>query len=183
MAQTYLLTTPDGEQVHVETSQAGETITTPSGKTIEVPRLSEMKKLPPVEQEVTRPKRQWGITNAVVLVIGLIISLIAGMYVASLTFVFYTPTEEVKAELRPEVLEMIEGDIESWDTSTMIDFWEFASKSDALQQLRSNGSMERNFIETLQGRQVFKNISIGFVIFGVLVMISAFLIPGTKVQQ
>ncbi|PQO46218.1 hypothetical protein [Blastopirellula marina] len=183
MAQTYLLTTPDGEQVHVETSQAGETITTPSGKTVEVPRLSELKKLPPVEQEVTRPKRQWGVTNAIVLVLGLIITIIAGFYVASLTFVFYTPPEEIKAEIPQEALDMIEGDIETWDATMMIDFWAFASKSDALQQLRSNGSMERNFIETLQGRQVYKNVSIGFVVFGILVMVSSFLIPGTKVQH
>ncbi|PQO36630.1 hypothetical protein [Blastopirellula marina] len=182
MAQTYLLKTPDGEVVHVETSQAGDTITTPSGKQVEVPTLSELKKLPLVQPEHPTIQRKWSLGQSIVLVIGLLVTFASLGSIIMFTLIFPTPLEKIQTELPQEVIEMIEGDIDSWKLEQMLDFWDFSTKSDVLDQMRSNGGYERFVSDTYQNRQMSLIGSIAGLIFGGILMGVSFILPGTKVE-
>lgn len=182
MAQTYLLKTPDGEEVHVETSQAGETITTPSGKQVEVPTLREMKKLPLVEPEKTTVKRKWSLGQSILLVVGLLITFVSIVAIIMFTVIFPAPMQTVERELPAEVVKVIEGDIDSWDLDRMIDFWDFATQRDALDQLRANGGIDRFMIDTAQNRQFSLIGSVIGLFAGMVLMVASFFLPGTKVE-
>lgn len=182
MAQTYLLKTPDGEEVHVETSQAGDTITTPSGKQVEVPTLSELKKLPLVQPEHPNVQRKWSLGQSIVLVLGLLVTFASLGSIIMFTVIFPAPLETIQTEISPEVVELIEGDIDSWKLEQMLDFWDFSTTSDVLDQMRSHGGYERFAIDTVRNRQMSLIGSIVGLVFGVILMGVSFFLPGTKVQ-
>ncbi|RCS52734.1 hypothetical protein DTL42_07815 [Bremerella cremea] len=181
MAQTYLLKTPDGEEVHVETSQAGETITTPSGKQVEVPTLRELKKLPLVEPEKTTVKRKWSLGQSILLVFGLLIAFFSLGGILMFTVIFPAPWQTIETELPTEVVEVIEGDIDTWNLERMLGFWEFATQKDVMDQMRSNGGIDRFYIDTARNRQMSLIGSVVGLVVGLAMMITSFLLPGKKV--
>ncbi|GAA4430714.1 MULTISPECIES: hypothetical protein [Bremerella] len=177
MAQTYLLTTPDGEEIHVETSQAGETITTPSGKTVVVPTLREMKKLPPVEVEQVPVKRDWSVTQSMLFVVGLLVLL--GCLASSVYLYRITPLVQID-EAAEVPIELIEGDVEKWNMEQRLSFWEFATSDEALSHMRGNATGERQVIDLYKSRQMFLAVSLGGVLIGLVLMGTAFAFPGNK---
>lgn len=181
MAQTYLLKTPDGEVVHVETSQAGETITTPSGKQVEVPTLRELKKLPLVEPENPTVQRKWSLEQSILLVIGLLIAFASLGAILMFTVIFPAPLQTIETDLPAEMVEMIEGDIDTWKLDRMLDFWDFATEKDVMDQLRSNGGIDRFYIDTARNRQMSLIGSVVGLVVGLALMITSFVLPGKKV--
>ncbi|MHC2068828.1 hypothetical protein ACYFX5_15275 [Bremerella sp. T1] len=175
MAQTYLLTTSDGEEVHVETSQAGETITTPSGKTIEVPTLRELKKLPVVQGNEGPQGREWSNGQSVCLVIGLLLFL--GCLVSSVYLYRITPLESLDKATEVPV-ELIEGDVSQWNMEQTLSFWTFATSDNALSQMRGGATGERYALDVYKGRQTFLLLSVIGVVVGLVLMGVAFVIPG-----
>jgi len=177
MAQTYLLTTPDGEEVHVESSQAGETITTASGKTVEVPTLRELRKLPLVEKEEAPVRRQWSVGQSILLVVGLLLML--GCSVSSVLLYQITPLESLD-KAREVPIELIEGDVDQWTMQNQLDFWAFASSGQALSDMRGNATGERYVLDVFESRQTFLILSIAGVVLGLILMGSAFAFPGER---
>lgn len=175
MAQTYLLTTPDGEEVHVESSQAGETITTASGKTVEVPTLRELKKLPLVEKEEAPVRREWTVGQSILFVIGLLLFL--GCAVSTVFLYRITPLESVD-KAREVPIELIEGDVEQWGMEDTLSFWAFATSDQALNDMRGNASTERYVLDVYESRQTFLILSVVGVVVGLVLMGSAFAFPG-----
>ncbi|QDU73061.1 hypothetical protein Pan97_00280 [Bremerella volcania] len=177
MAQTYLLTTPDGEEVHVESSQAGETITTASGKTVEVPTLRELKKLPLVEKEEAPVRRDWSVGQSILFVVGLL--LLIGCSVSSVFLYRITPLESLD-KAREVPIELIEGDVEQWTMKDTLSFWAFASSGHALSDMRGNASGDRYVLGVYESRQTFLTLSVAGVVLGLILMGSAFALPGTR---
>ncbi|MEW4563892.1 hypothetical protein AB1K70_15260 [Bremerella sp. JC770] len=175
MAQTYLLTTPDGEEVHVESSQAGETITTASGKTVEVPTLRELKKLPLVEKEEAPVRREWSVGQSILFVVGLL--LLLGCSVSSVYLYRITPLESLD-KAREVPVDLIEGDVEQWSMKDRLDFWAFASSGQALSDMRGNASGDRYVLGVYESRQTFLLLSVGGVVLGLILMGSAFAFSG-----
>jgi len=177
MAQTYLLTTPDGEEVHVESSQAGETITTASGKTVEVPTLRELKKLPLVEKEEVPVRREWSVGQSLLFVVGLL--LLLGCSVSSVFLYRITPLESLD-KAREVPIDLIEGDVDQWSMKDKLSFWAFASSGQALSDMRGNASGDRYVLGVYESRQTFLLLSVGGVVLGLILMGSAFAFPGTS---
>ncbi len=177
MAQTYLLTTPDGEEVHVESSQAGETITTASGKTVEVPTLRELKKLPLVEKEEAPVRRDWSVGQSILFVVGLLLFL--GCTVSSVILSMYTPLESLD-KAREVPIEWIEGDVDQWSMEDKLSFWTFATSDQALGDMRQNATGQRYFLDVLELRQTFLILSVIGVVVGLIMMGCAFAFPGTS---
>ncbi|MBA2113494.1 hypothetical protein [Bremerella alba] len=175
MAQTYLLTTPDGEEVHVESSQAGETITTADGKTVEVPTLRELKKLPLVEKEEVPVRREWSVGQSVMFVVGLL--LLMGCLVASVFLYRITPLESLD-KAREVPIELIEGDVQQWTMQNTLDFWAFASSGGALNDMRGNAVGDRYVLGVYESRQTFLLLSVIGVVLGLVLMGGAFAFPG-----
>lgn len=175
MAQTYLLTTPDGEEVHVESSQAGETITTASGKTVEVPTLRELKKLPLVEKEQVPVRREWSVGQSIMFVVGLL--LLLGCAVSSTFLYQITPLESLD-KAREVPIELIEGDVEQWSMQDTLSFWAFATSGQALGDMRGNASGDRYVLGVYESRQTFLILSVVGVVLGLILMGSAFAFPG-----
>lgn len=174
MAQTYLLTTPDGEEVHVESSQAGETITTASGKTVEVPTLRELKKLPLVEKEEAPARREWSVGQSILFVVGLL--LLLGCSVSSVALYRITPLESLD-KAREVPIELIEGDVEKWTMEDTLSFWAFATSGRALGDMRGNASTDRYVLDVYESRQTFLMLSVAGVVLGLILMGGAFAFP------
>lgn len=179
MAQTYLLTTPDGEEVHVESSQAGETITTASGKTVEVPTLRELKKLPLVEKEEVPTRREWSVGQSILFVVGLL--LLIGCSVSTAFLYRITPLESLD-KAREVPLELIEGDVEKWSMQDKLSFWAFASSGKALNDMRGNASIDRKVLGVYESRQTFLLLSVVGVVLGLILMGSAFAFSGKSIS-
>ncbi|MFN3150649.1 hypothetical protein [Bremerella sp.] len=175
MAQTYLLTTPDGEEVHVESSQAGETITTAGGKTVEVPTLSELKKLPLVEKEEAPVRRTWSVGQSILFVVGLLLFL--GCSVSSVMLYQITPLQSLD-EAREVPIELIEGDVEQWSMQDTLSFWAFATSGQALNDMRGNATGDRYVLDVYESRQTFLMLSVVGVVLGLVFMGSAFAFSG-----
>ncbi|MBI1248847.1 hypothetical protein GC197_13525 [bacterium] len=182
MAQTYLLTTPDGEEIHVETAQAGETIITPAGKSIVVPTLRELKKLPLVEPEggtQARAERTWSATQSIFFVSGLLF--LIGFSISSVFLYRMTPLVSIDNAVKvPQ--EVIETDVDRWTMQNRLDFWKFATSPDALNQMRGNAEGDRNVMDLYKWRQTFLAFSLCGVTLGLILMGAAFALPGSRID-
>ena len=125
MAQSikYSLTTPNGETLAVDASQAGEIITTEAGETIEVPTFRELKKLPVIREEIQEQKKiYWNPAMGVLFGSGALIFLISLSVVGYYGYAISTlPTKVEKPDI-PE--DFFSNAIEDMPLTEILVYWE-----------------------------------------------------------
>lgn len=180
MPKQYLLTTPDGEQVPVQEKHAGERVTTPSGKQVEVPTLRELKKLPlapesPTTERAATAGRNW--TRE----LGLLFS--AGLAIAALGLVaigvlwYLTP---VHIEYPIAEQEKVAGELDDLPMAQLLEFWNRSEDPQIFDNLR--GQMT-GYYNHLALRQVFLYSILGCgigVLIGFGLMATAIIMSGKK---
>ncbi|MCC9606881.1 hypothetical protein LOC68_15645 [Blastopirellula sp. JC732] len=139
----YLLTTDDGEQVVVTPTQAGEMIQTPSGRTVEVPPLREMRTLPLYEEDSrsqsTGSRGEWNRAAGLLFAVGFVIMLIGLAYGS---YVMMNVPEAVEVEPLPK--ELVVSEFQKLPASESLDMWkEFSEKGylDKIRDLRTHPEM------------------------------------------
>ena len=175
MAQTYLLTTPDGEELHVEASQAGDILTTPGGKQIEVPPLRELRKLPTVDQGPSTPQRKWSLGQSMMFVPGLLMVIIGA---ASLVFLLNRNVPSPDVVRVPE--SAIEEEVANFTLEQTLSFWSFATDPDALNQVRQASQPHREFVDFVGTWRILVGVSSGAIVIGVILMGISLALPGKR---
>lgn len=175
MAQTYLLTTPDGEELHVEAAQAGDIITTPGGKQIEIPPLRELRKLPLVETEPQAQRPGWSMTQSMMFVPGLLLLLLSGVGLTILILITPPPADVVRM---PD--SVIEEEVAQYQVEDMLSFWEFATSPQALSDVRAAGAPYRHFVNRVGLWRVLVGVAIGGIVVGIGLMGLSFAMTGRQ---
>jgi len=183
MPKQYLLTTPDGEQVPVQEKQAGERVTTPSGKQVEVPTLRELKKLPlapesPTAERAAASAQGWTRELGLLFSAGLAIAAIGLVAIGVLSYL--TP---VHIEYPVAKQEVISKELDNVPMSDLLEFWNQSQDPQIFENLR--GQMT-GYYNHLALRQVFfysiAGCGIG-VLIGFGLMATAIVMAGKKPER
>ncbi|MFI4874108.1 MAG: hypothetical protein ACIALR_02155 [Blastopirellula sp. JB062] len=128
----YLLTTDEGEQVVVNSTQAGELIQTPSGRTVEVPPLRELRQLPLHEEGRSKNSPgEWNRAAGLLFAVGFLLMLI-GVGIGS--YVMLTLPE--KAIVEPLETEMIDSEFQKMPANVSLEMWIEFSEPGYLDKIR-----------------------------------------------
>ncbi|MEX1040959.1 MAG: hypothetical protein WDZ51_10030 [Pirellulaceae bacterium] len=180
MPKQYLLTTPDGEQVSVQEKHAGERITTPSGKQVEVPTLRELKKLPlapelPAAERAASSGRVWTRGLGMLFSGGLAIAAIGLVVIGVLAYL--TPVHVDYPIVKQEV---VTKELDGLPMSELLEFWNRSKDPQIFENLR--GQMT-GYYQHLALRQVFLYAILGCgigVLLGFGLMATAIVMAGKK---
>ncbi len=128
MSQKYALPCTCGSTIVVEPRHAGGTMTCEQcGKTVDVPKLREIRNLEPVQEEARRKRTGWSRAQGNVFVFGLLCLVIAAGS-AYYTFAHRMHFDEVE---KPQI-EQIRFQLDI-DDITLVDSWEFWKKAKGAQ--------------------------------------------------
>ncbi|EAQ82294.1 hypothetical protein [Blastopirellula marina] len=146
----YLLTTDEGEQVVVNSTQAGELIQTPSGRTVEVPPLRELRSLPLYEADSrSRPLAgagEWNRAAGLLFAVGFVVMLLGfgmGGYIMmrlpEAAIVEPFPEEQVASEFQKLPAEQL---VQMWGEFSEQGYLEkirdFRTRNEVINLIRSN---------------------------------------------
>jgi len=175
MPRKYLFTTPDGEDIHVEASQAGEIIETPKGNKVELPTLRGLKYLPVIEDD-TAPESKWAQGQSIMFVVGFGMLLVGG---GLLYFLLSGAPPTTEEEVMISDVQ-IDRTVDTYGMDEMITMWNFSNDERALNTLRTRAEGRRRYLGMLIRWRVFVGFASGSILIGLVLMGVSVAMPRQK---
>lgn len=179
----YLLTTDEGEQVVVNSTQAGELIQTPSGRTVEVPPLRELRDLPQYEEAnaggpAAPSAGEWNRAAGLLFAIGFIL-MVLGFGMGAYVLIWWTPEAAVVEEFPKD---LVETEFQKLPAQQLVEMWGEFSEKGYLEKVREFRTRNET-INLIRAGQINKALaSFGLGLVGIAIVAGA-AIMGSKSKR